>query len=128
MKAARSFAFAAVLLAAMGGGTFGGPPSEVPGKIDLEAATVATDLRGWPVIADGGEIGVVENLLYDHEGDLDKVRARVSLRMGLGEQVVDIPTHLLSLTRDAVVLHLSAEDIAADLPAIRAGQTEPLPD
>jgi hypothetical protein len=125
MKLRRSLIAALVLVAAMAGGAFGSGPTETPGKLDLEAATVAGDLRGWPVVGDGGEIGTVQNLLYDAAGDIEKVRARLSLHMGLGEHVVDIPAHLLSLTRDAVILHVSVEEIAADLPAIRSDRAEP---
>jgi hypothetical protein len=48
------------------------------------------------------------------------VRARVSVPMGIGTRVVDIPAEILSLTRDAVVLHVSvAELIESATPELR---------
>jgi hypothetical protein len=73
--------------------------------------------RGWPVVADGEEIGAVTYLLIDSDGEVVGVRARVRAHLGLGERLVDIPSALLSLTRDAVVLHLSAQELDDAPPA-----------
>ena len=96
-----------------------GPPSahDIPGKVDLEATEYIAMMRGWPVVADGEEIGAVTYLLIDFDGEVVGVRARVRAHLGLGERVVDIPSALLSLTRHAVVLHLSAQELDDAPPA-----------
>jgi hypothetical protein len=110
---------ALVLMAAAASRAIGGPPSahDMPGKIDLEATEYSAMMRGWPVIADGEEIGAVTYLLIDSDGEVVGVRARVRAHLGLGERLVDIPSALLSLTRDAVVLHLSAQELDDAPPA-----------
>ena len=109
---------ALVLMAATASSAISGPPSanEIPGKVDLEATEHNAAMRGWPVVADGEEIGAVTYLLIDSDGEVVGIRARVRSHLGLGERLVDIPWALLSLTRDAVVLHLSAQELD-DAPA-----------
>ena len=104
---------ALVLMAATASGAISGPPSanEIPGKVDLEATEHSAALKGWPVVADGEEVGAVTYLLIDSDGEVVGIRARVRSHLGLGERLVDIPSALLSLTRDAVVLHLSEQEL-----------------
>jgi hypothetical protein len=80
-------------------------------KVALDTAASVIDLRGWPVVADGGEVGIALNVIVGVDGDIEGVRARLSMPMGLGTRVVDIPAENLSLTRDAIVLHVSVAEL-----------------
>jgi hypothetical protein len=93
---------------------------ESPAKQALGVAALVVDLQGWPIVADGGEVGKALSVLVSADGDIEGVRARVSVPMGIGTRVVDIPAEILSLTRDAVVLHVSvAELIESATPELR---------
>lgn len=114
-----SLVLTALLLMATASSAISGPPSatEIPGKVDLEAIEHSAALQGWPVVADGEEIGAVTYVLIDSDGEVVGIRARVRSHSGLGERLVDIPSALLSLTRDAVVLHLSEHELD-DAPSV----------
>jgi hypothetical protein len=93
---------------------------ESPAKQALGVAALVVDLQGWPVVADGGEVGKALGVIVSADGDIEGVRARVSVPMGIGTRVVDLPAEILSLTRDAVVLHVSvAELIESATPELR---------
>jgi hypothetical protein len=80
-------------------------------KVALDNAATIIDLQGWPVVADGGEVGVALNVIVGVDGDIEAVRARISMPMGIGTRVVDIPAENVSLTRDAIVLHVSVAEL-----------------
>jgi hypothetical protein len=93
---------------------------ESPAKQALGVAALVVDLQGWPIVADGGEVGKALSVLVSADGDIEGVRARVSVPMGIGTRVVDLPAEILSLTRDAVVLHVSvAELVESATPELR---------
>jgi hypothetical protein len=88
--------------------------AEAPGKIDMEAAEVATELIGAPVFAaDGSEVGEVSDLLFDDEGQARKVRIKAAAHLGLGTRTIEIPQGAFTLLRGAVVLDLPAEAMQA---------------
>lgn len=123
----RRVALVAVLFAAIASSALAGQLGylESPAKVALVAGAPALDLKGWPVVADGGEVGVVVDAIAGPDGDIERVRARVSMPMGLGWRVIDIPVEILSLTRDAVVLHVSvAELIESATTELRAKHPE----
>lgn len=53
----------------------------------------------------------LSNTIVGALGDIERARTRVSVPMGLGLRVIDIPVEILSLTRDAVVLHVSVAEL-----------------
>src|SRR5215510_1711967 len=86
--------------------------AEMPGKIDLQAAEVATELLGAPVFAaDGPQVGEVADLQVDEEGQFTRLRMKSGALLGIGTRTIEIPAGTFIVLRGAVVLDLPAETV-----------------
>ena len=83
-----------------------------PGKVDLEASELASEIIGAPVSDPiGTEIGEVTDVSFDENGQADRLRVRISAPLGFGERTVEVSRDTFMLLRGHVVLELSAEDL-----------------
>jgi sporulation protein YlmC with PRC-barrel domain len=88
--------------------------SQMPGKVDLEAAEAAAGLIGAPVFAiDGTEVGNVADVLFDDEGRPRRLRLDTAAHLGLGTRRVELPQGAFTALRGKVVLELPAEAVQA---------------
>lgn len=92
--------------------------AQTPGKLDLEAAELAAELIGRPVhSADGVEVGTVNDLSFDDQGQPDRLRIDISRHLGFGSRTVEVPPGAFMTLRGAVVLDLPADGVQA-LPEV----------
>ena len=83
-----------------------------PGKVDLEASELASEIIGTPVSDPmGTEIGEVTDVSFDENGQPDRLRVRISAPLGFGERTVEVSRDTFMLLRGHVVLELSADDL-----------------
>ena len=83
-----------------------------PGKVDLEASELASEIIGAPVSDPmGTEIGEVTDVSFDENGQPDRLRVRISAPLGFGERTVEVSRDTYMLLRGRVVLELSADDL-----------------
>ena len=88
--------------------------AEEPGKVDLEAATMAAELIGAPVLAnDGTEVGSVADISFDDELQPRRLRMTTGAALGFGARTLEIPKGAFMPVRGAVILHVPAEAISA---------------
>jgi PRC-barrel domain len=98
--------------------------AQTPGKVDLEAAEVAAELIGAPVLsADGVDIGEVVDVMFDDEGRPARLRMNAAAHLGLGTRRIEIPRGAFIVLRGAVVLELPAEAVQA-LPELAESRDE----
>jgi hypothetical protein len=103
-----------VVLAALFLGVAAIGHAEEPGKVDLEAAQMAAELTGAPVLAkDGTEVGHVADITFDAELQPQRLRMTTAAALGFGTRTLDIPKGAFMPVRGAVILHVSAEAISA---------------
>ena len=88
--------------------------AEKPGKVDLEAAQMAAELIGAPVLAkDGTEVGQVADITFDDELQPQRLRMTTGVVLGLGTRILEIPKGAFMALRGAVILHVPAEAVSA---------------
>ena len=89
-----------------------------PGKADIEASELATELIGAPVSDSlGNEIGDVADISFDEDGQPDRLRIRTSTILGFGERTVEVSRDAFMLLRGHVVLDMQADDLRS-LPEV----------
>jgi PRC-barrel domain len=94
------------------------------GKIDLEAAELASELMGRPVFAiDGPEVGTVVDLQFDESGLPKKLRMTTGQQLGLGQRTLEVSSDAFMTLRGAVVLDFPANEVAY-LPEAQDGDDE----
>jgi sporulation protein YlmC with PRC-barrel domain len=87
---------------------------QAPGKIDLEAAEVASKLIGASVFAsDGTEVGHVADVAFDEEGQIRRLRMTTGAFLGIGTRIVEIPAGAFTMVRGAVMLDMPVEAVTA---------------
>lgn len=90
----------------------GAAAAQTPGKYDLEAAEMAAELIGRPVhSSDGVEVGTVNDLSFDDQGQPDRLRIDTSRHLGFGSRTVEVPPGAFMTLRGAVVLDLPADGV-----------------
>jgi len=89
-----------------------------PGKADLEARELATEIVGAPVSDSlGNEIGDVADISFDEDGQPDRLRIRTSTILGFGERTVEVSRDAFMLLRGRVILDMQADDVRS-LPEV----------
>ena len=92
----------AVVVPAAGAGTSGGTEAEQ-----------AEDIRGAIAFArDGTELGEVSRVVRGEDGEPSEVHIKVAARLGIGERTVAVPAELVITLRGAVVVELTAGEVA----------------
>ena len=86
--------------------------AEMPGKVDVEAAELAAEFIGAPVLArDGEQVGKVADLSFDDEGQSLALRMRISLHLGLGTRTIQVPNGAFFVLRGLVMLEIPTEAV-----------------
>ena len=107
--------FVASLIAVAAGG-FAQEPE--PGKVDLEARELATEIVGAPVSDSlGNEIGDVADISFDEDGQPDRLRIRTSTILGFGERTVEVSRGAFMLLRGRVILDMQSDEVRS-LPEV----------
>ena len=89
-----------------------------PGKADLEARELATEIVGAPVSDSlGNEIGDVADISFDEDGQPDRLRIRTSTILGFGERTVEVSRDAFILLRGRVILDMQADEVRS-LPEV----------
>src|SRR6476646_2101931 len=87
---------------------------------------VVEELIGAPVYAsDGHEVGEVVDVSTSSDGEVDAIRFRTGIFLGLGERVLVLPKGNFTVLRSAVILDVPAEAVEALNPPQSNGR---LPD
>jgi hypothetical protein len=89
-----------------------------PGKADLEARELATEIVGAPVSDSlGNEIGDVADISFDEDGQPDRLRIRTSTILGFGERTVEVSRGAFMLLRGRVILDMQSDEVRS-LPEV----------
>jgi sporulation protein YlmC with PRC-barrel domain len=88
--------------------------AEDPGKVDLEALEMVSELIGAPVFSkDGTEVGQVADIAFDDKLQPQRLRMTTGRHLGLGARTLEIPKGSFMPVRGAVILDVPAEAVAA---------------
>jgi len=88
--------------------------AEDPGKVDLEALEMVSELIGAPVFSkDGTEVGQVADIAFDDKLQPQRLRMTTGRHLGLGTRTLEIPKGSFMPVRGAVILDVPAEAVAA---------------
>jgi sporulation protein YlmC with PRC-barrel domain len=88
--------------------------AEDPGKVDLEALEMVSELIGAPVFSkDGTEVGQVADIAFDDKLQPHSLRMTTGRHLGLGARTIEIPKGSFMPVRGAVILDVPAEAVAA---------------
>ena len=114
----RSFFTAVFVASLIAVAAFGFAQEPEPGKADLEARELATEIVGAPVSDSlGNEIGDVADISFDEDGQPDRLRIRTSTILGFGERTVEVSRDAFMLLRGRVILDMQADDVRS-LPEV----------
>src|SRR5205085_12174958 len=70
--------------------------AEDPGKVDLEALEMVSELIGAPVFSkDGTEVGQVADIAFDDQLQPQRLRMTTRRHLGLGARTIEIPREAL---------------------------------
>ena len=88
--------------------------AEDPGKVDLEALEMVSELIGARVFSkDGTEVGQVADIAFDDKLQPQRLRMTTGRNLGLGARTIEIPKGSFMPVRGAVILDVPAEAVAA---------------
>src|SRR5262245_24920615 len=83
--------------------------AESQGSNGMEASNIPT----VPAYArDGPEVGQVSSVKHAEGGEIAEIRIRVSPLLGFGERTVAIPGDIVIVLEGAVVVELTADEVA----------------
>src|SRR6476660_1497175 len=86
--------------------------AEDPGKVDLEALEMVSELIGAPVFSkDGTEVGQVADIAFDDKLQPQRLRMTTGRHLGLGARTIEIPKGSFMPVRGAVILDVPAEAV-----------------